>query len=47
MSGIKETYTAQELKGVLGYANVRNVSLRAKRENWESRPRSGQGGGFE
>lgn len=47
MSGIKETYTAQELKGVLGYANVRNVSLRAKRENWESRPRSGRGGGFE
>ena len=47
MSGIKEAYVAQELKGILGYANVRNVSIRAKRENWPSRPRSGQGGGFE
>ena len=47
MGEIKEAYTAQEMKEILGYADVRNISLRAKREGWQSRPRSGRGGGFE
>lgn len=47
MSEIKEAYTTREVATFLGYATVRSVLLRAKRENWPSRPRSGQGGGFE
>ena len=47
MSEIKEAYTTREVATFLGYATVRSVLLRAKQENWPSRPRSGQGGGFE
>ena len=47
MSGIKEAYTTQELMSVLGYSTVRSVLQRAKREGWQSRPRSGRGGGNE
>lgn len=46
MSGIKEAYTAREIAERLGKGE-RAVQLAAKRENWQSRPRSGRGGGFE
>ena len=46
MSEIKEAYTTRELAEFKGIA-PKNLLSRAKRENWPSRPRSGQGGGFE
>lgn len=46
MSGIKEAYTVQDLAPLLGKTE-RGVRFIAKCENWERRPRSGQGGGFE
>ena len=47
MGGIKEAYTTRELANLLGYSTMRSVFLRAKREGWQSRLHSGQGGGFE
>lgn len=47
MSGIKEAYTTQELTSVLGVRDASTILRRAKREGWQSRPRSGRGGGFE
>lgn len=41
------TYTTDELTPLLGYRDRRNVLIRANRENWESRPRQGRGGGHE
>lgn len=46
MSGIKEAYTAQELAKMTG-TTPQTITRRARNENWESRPRSGQGGGRE
>ena len=46
MSEIKEAYTTRELAEFKGVA-PKNLLSRAKREHWPSRPRSGQGGGFE
>lgn len=46
MSGLKDAYTTQELAGILGLT-VKSVLKRASRESWQSRPRSGRGGGHE
>lgn len=43
---MKEVYTAQEI-GQLLDRPVQSVNRMAKREGWQSRPRTGQGGGFE
>ncbi|MEG2004574.1 MAG: DDE-type integrase/transposase/recombinase [Bilophila sp.] len=46
MTGFQETYTPQDLATLLCISR-QAVALRAKREGWQSRPRSGRGGGFE
>jgi putative transposase len=46
MATIKEAYTAAELAVFLGQTE-RALQIRAKRESWRSRPRSGRGGGHE
>ena len=46
MSGIKEAYTAQELAEISGVSK-RTVLRRSSSENWDRRPHSGRGGGFE
>lgn len=45
---MREWYSASELVGLPGMPSTRqNVILKAKREGWKSRPRSGKGGGLE
>lgn len=46
MSEIKEAYTTQELAPLLGMSR-QGLDKQAKREGWQSRPRSGRGGGNE
>lgn len=43
---VKHAYTTQELSKLLGIT-VRGVNDRAKREDWQSQPRKGRGGGNE
>lgn len=43
---VKHAYTAKELSGLLG-TTERSVQRRALRESWQSRPRTGRGGGHE
>jgi len=47
MMAIKEAYTTTELITVLQVAVASSISRRASRENWQSRPRKGRGGGKE
>ncbi len=45
---VKQWYSAVELAGLPGLPTTRqNVILKAKREDWPSRPRRRQGGGRE
>jgi hypothetical protein len=45
---VKEWYSALELAGLPGLPTTRqNVTLKAQREDWPSRPHKGQGGGRE
>lgn len=43
---MRETYTSQDLSNLLELA-VKNIIAKAKRENWQSIPRKGRGGGHE
>ena len=43
----KEAYSTKDIASLLGFAVIRSVFLRAERESWQSRPRSGRGGGNE
>ncbi len=43
----KEAYSTKDIASLLGFAGIRSVFLRAERESWQSRPRSGRGGGNE
>ena len=44
----KEWFSAAELAGLVGVPKyVRGITLTAKRNGWESRKRSGRGGGYE
>lgn len=47
MNWLKDAYTTKEMAELLGYQNGRNVTVRAARESWQSRPRAGRGGGHE
>jgi putative transposase len=56
MSDFKTHYTAQELIGLPGMSEsrtsnekskVRTIQIKAKNEKWQSRIRSGRGGGLE
>lgn len=45
---IKQWYSASELEGLPGVPKyVPNIVAKSKKENWQSRPRQGQGGGNE
>ncbi len=45
---MREWYTATDLAGMPGLPTTRqNVTIKAQRENWPSRPRKGRGGGRE
>jgi putative transposase len=44
---LKDAYTTRELMGIFGLATAKSVIGRATRENWQSRPRQGRGGGHE
>lgn len=46
MEGCKEAYTTKEMVAIFR-VTVRAVLDRASRENWQSHPRQGRGGGFE
>jgi hypothetical protein len=46
MAEVKEAYSTKEMAEMLGFT-VRSTPRRAQRENWQSRPRSGRGGGKE
>lgn len=44
----KEWFAATELAGLSGLPkNVRNITIKASKENWQSQKRQGRGGGFE
>lgn len=43
---LKEAYTTQELSKLLAWV-VQSINRRAKRDEWQSRPRKGRGGGKE
>ena len=47
MSGTREAYTTTELRMLLDIRDASTILRRAKREGWQPRPRSGQGGGSE
>jgi len=44
----KEWFSAQELEGLAGLPRTRqSITVKAKKDNWENRPRQGKGGGKE
>jgi hypothetical protein len=45
---MKDWYSAKELAGIKGMpGTVQGVIMKARKENWQSRPRQGKGGGRE